>query len=93
MKDKDNARLCTSRVSNHELLQQSLILAKRGQDFDFGQSNFLCFRQVSIVAKTPIQTMIRAMVMAHPKSCRPLLSKMLPMISVAVTWNNKKIKK
>lgn len=51
-----------------------------------GQSSFLVRRQWSMVTKTPTQTMTSTMVMMEPKSRRPLLSKILPMTWVAVTW-------
>lgn len=41
--------------------------------------------QTIIVAKMLTHAMTRAIVMAHPNSCKPLLSKIFPMISVALT--------
>lgn len=51
----------------------------------FGHSNFFCFKDHSMVRKTPIQTTISMAVMTEPKILIPSLSKISPMTSVAVT--------
>jgi hypothetical protein len=54
-----------------------------------GQRSFFVLKLQHILAKIMIQTMIIATVMTDAKMWRPLLSKILPMTLVAVTWKYK----